>query len=225
MVEDDARASATTSGTSLHRSLDEAMQRLAKVARQLAAEHRSELEKMKKHRREYLAQDFMWEALLRAMSTMGSARGAELTRNRQLNERVLEDTLRKAGVRMPSRKMEWLLANLGRIQADGGPLAVKEELEACVGRGVKIKFLRTFRGIGEKYARNIMMDVYDPDFRDSIASDARITNVAEKLGVLTSPYKQAERFFLRVATEAGLNGWELDRLLYNFTDEVLVALS
>jgi len=59
----------------------------------------------------------------------------------------------------------------------------------------------------------------------SIAIDARIKKVARELGVTTSSHPQAECFFLSAAREAGLNGWELDRLLYNFTGEVLAALS
>jgi thermostable 8-oxoguanine DNA glycosylase len=196
---------------------------------------------MKARRQDWEAEDFAWEALLGAFSTIGNARGAELVRDPQLHQRVryealkkrttaarkqmIEAALRKAKVRMPSRKTEWLLANFDRIRAAGGPLAVKKQLEACVGRGAKINILRTFRGIGDKYARNIMMDVYDPDFRDAIAIDERIKKVATRLGVPTSPYERAERLFLSVAEEAGLNGWELDRLLYNYTDEVLAAFS
>ncbi|MBM3749307.1 MAG: hypothetical protein FJW34_26405, partial [Acidobacteria bacterium] len=171
------------------------------MARRLATQHRSKLEELKAGRQDWEAEDFVWEALLGAFSTMGNALGVELVENPQLHEgvryealkkrttaarrQIIDAALRNAGVRWPSRKTEWLLANFERIRADGGPLAVKEELEACAGRDAKIRFLKTFRGIGEKYARNIMMDVYDPDFRDSIAIDARITNVAEKLGVLT----------------------------------------
>ena len=43
-------------------------------------------------------------------------------------------------------------------------------------------------GIGDKYARNIMMDVYHEDFRDSIAVDARIKAVSERLGLSFASY-------------------------------------
>jgi hypothetical protein len=80
--------------------------------------------------------------------------------------------------------------------------------------------LKKFPGIGDKYARNIMMDVYHPDFRDSIAVDARINAISNALGLSFASYRDHEAFYLDVAKEAGLNGWELDRLLFNFRTEV-----
>ena len=55
------------------------------------------------------------------------------------------------------------------------------------------------------------MDVYHEDFRDSIALDLRIKAISEALGLSFSSYTEHERFYLDVAREAGLNGWELDR--------------
>ena len=57
---------------------------------------------------------------------------------------------------------------------------------ACREKTAKIQFLKTFKGIGQKYARNMMMDVYDKDFRDSIAIDARIDGILDKLGLKLS---------------------------------------
>lgn len=79
------------------------------------------------------------------------------------------------------------------------------------GREAKIRFLESFPGIGPKYARNMMMDVYHEDFRDSIALDVRI-NV------------EHEAFYRDAAREAGLNGWELDRLLFNYQSQVMARL-
>jgi len=87
-----------------------------------------------------------------------------------------------------------------------------------------VKFLKRFVGIGDKYARDMMMDIYHPDFRDSIAVDTRIKNITERLGIRFDTYEEYEEFYLGVAEEAGLNGWELDRLLYNFEDDILAQL-
>jgi len=87
MVEDDARASATTGGTSPHRKLNDATRKLATVARRLATQHRSKLEELKAGRQDWHAEDFVWEALLGAFSTMGKAHGVELVRNPQLLDR------------------------------------------------------------------------------------------------------------------------------------------
>jgi hypothetical protein len=69
-----------------------------------------------------------------------------------------------------------------------------------------------------------MMDAYHPDFRDSIALDVRVKKVADALGIDVAPYEAAEQFFIAAAARAGINRWELDRLLYTFTDDVLTAI-
>ena len=102
----------------------------------------------------------------------------------------------------------------------GGPAAARSSLLSCCGRAAKLAFLDAFKGIGPKYARNIMMDVYHPEFRDSIAIDVRIKGISTVLGVSFSSYEEEEAFYLAVAQEAGLSGWELDRILFNFTAEV-----
>jgi hypothetical protein len=99
----------------------------------------------------------------------------------------------------------------------------KERLLREVGREAKIRFLDAFPGIGEKYARNIMMDVYHEDFRESIAIDSRIKAISEALGLSFSSYADHEAFYLTVARKAGLNGWELDRLLYNYRDDFVAS--
>jgi hypothetical protein len=68
----------------------------------------------------------------------------------------------------------------------------------------------------------MMMDVYHPYFRDSIAVDARIKSILSELGIETSNYKAQEEFLLGAANLAGLNGWELDRLMYGYLNEFMV---
>jgi hypothetical protein len=84
--------------------------------------------------------------------------------------------------------------------------------------------MRQFAGIGDKYARNIWMDVYDPDFRTTIAIDERIKRISAALGVTFRTYADHERFYQDIAHEAGLDGWDLDRLLYNFRDDIIMTL-
>ncbi|MEO6118920.1 MAG: hypothetical protein ABIP37_07595 [Methylotenera sp.] len=98
----------------------------------------------------------------------------------------------------------------------GGLKAATDQLFSQQGKENKIAFLKKFPGIGPKYARNIMMDVYHEDFRNSIAIDVRINAITELLGLKFPDYEKHEQFYLEVAEEAGLNGWEVDRLLYNF---------
>jgi endonuclease III len=115
---------------------------------------------------------------------------------------------------MPNKKAGWLVENFDRVTQLGGPELAKAELMKCKGCDEKIQFWRDFRGIGEKYARNIMMDVYHPDFRNTIAVDARIKRISRKLGLTFPNYKEEEWFYLAAAKRAGIEGWELDRMLY-----------
>jgi hypothetical protein len=64
-----------------------------------------------------------------------------------------------------------------------------------------------------------------PDFWESIAVDTRGQHVLDALGLPFRDYDEKEKFFLEVAHEAGLNGWQLDRLIYNSNDAVLAALN
>jgi hypothetical protein len=191
-------------------------------------------------KKDWFRPDFIWEALLLSVSTLGGVRGARLVHDERLHkrvtyaalekrspterERILHDALREATVRMYSIKTGWLAKNFTRIKADGGPAAVKRNLISCKGTDAKIKFLKTFHGIGDKYARNLMMDVNHPEFRDSIALDVRVNRFLDALQVTLHTYREKESFFLSAAHEAGLNGWQLDRMLFNHTDDVLAAL-
>jgi hypothetical protein len=123
-------------------------------------------------------------------------------------------------LRHPNKKTKYILDCFDFVTRLGGPKAVKERLLALPGREAKIQFLDAFPGIGPKYARNIMMDVYHEDFRSSVALDSRIMGISEDLGLSFPSYEDHEAFYLEVAQLVGLNGWELDRLLFNFLPEV-----
>jgi hypothetical protein len=214
---------------------------LVRAVRTVYEHHRTEIDDLKREGELlWMAPDFIWEQLLRSFSTMGNARGMRLMRDPVLHDRVtyravvdltpaerrtvLMGALAAASVRMAACKTGWLCSNFDRIQLDGGPDAVKTTLSWCNGRNAKIAYLKTFHGIGDKYARKVMMDAYHSEFRDSIAFDVRLKKIADALPFAYNGYTDAERFFLGVATSAGLNGWELDRLLYHATDEILLAI-
>jgi endonuclease III len=124
---------------------------------------------------------------------------------------------------MPAIKARYIAGCFERIQRIGGPEAAKQRLLQQPGREGKIQFLKQFPGIGDKYARNIMMDIYHQDFRNSIAIDARIQRISTAWGLEFASYREHEAFYLRVAERAGLNGWELDRLMFHFTDDFIPA--
>ena len=219
-----------------------ARRKLSRMAISIADRHRIELEAGKKSHEQLTRDDFLWHYLLQSFATMGKSSGAKgLIKDPSNYSKVDYATLRRlpvrtrtshveriltaAGVRWPTRKAVFISACLDRIEAMGGLVAAKEKLLSQPGREGKIAFLDAFPGIGPKYARNIMMDVYHEDFRDSIALDSRIKQISKILNLNFATYQDEERFFLSAAHEASLEGWELDRLIYNHLDEFMDLLS
>jgi thermostable 8-oxoguanine DNA glycosylase len=218
-----------------------ARNRLVAVVRTLAIEKKAELERLKQEHRGLTRSDFIWHYLLVSFSTMGRASGWHgLIGNKNNYQRVTYNVLaalslearrsqvrqvcKVAGMRMPDKKADYILGCFDYIKQLGGPEAAKAKLLAQPGREAKIRFLQTFHGIGPKYARNIMMDVYHEDFRNSIALDIRIKAISGALGLSFSSYAEHEQFYLNVARDSGINGWELDRLLFNYRAEVETSL-
>jgi hypothetical protein len=218
--------------------------RLANAVRALTQidEVRLKLEELKKDARYLQKPHFLWLSLVESMSSMGNSRGYDgLFRDPANYERItfealsllspeerfreLARTLSTAAVRMPDRKAEWLVADFDFIQRIGGPAKAKDELLNQPGRDAKVAFLKRLAGIGDKYARNIFMNVYHPEFRQSIAVDSRIESVLEALGLNElKNYEAREQFLVEAAKEAGVDGWDLDRMLYNFKDQLFARL-
>lgn len=211
--------------------------KLQRALAEVATQQRDALERLKENQNDIYREDFLWHYLLQSFSTMGRSSGwFGLIENQDnykqitfealsaLNEVEREETAnrvcRAAKVRMPTMKAKYILGCFDYVNKVGGLQAATEKLFELQGREEKIKFLRTFPGIGPKYARNIMMDVYHEDFRDSIAIDVRIKRITEKLGLTFRDYKSEEVFYLDAAKAVGLNGWEADRILYNFTSSI-----
>jgi hypothetical protein len=207
------------------------------VVRALATEKRAELERLKEGHAGLARPDFVWHYLLQSFSTMGRASGwhgliGNTDNYRRITYPVLaalaseariaqvRQVCRAARIRMPDRKAGFILGCVEYVNQLGGLKAAKTKLLAQPGRDGKIAFLEAFPGIGPKYARNIMMDVYHEDFRDSIALDVRIKAISKALGLSFASYDEHEVFYLDAAKVAGLNGWEMDRLLFNFRFEV-----
>ncbi len=218
-----------------------AIEVLAPIVEGVYATHADEIEHHKTGRHQMDADDFLWRRLLVSMATMGNSRGWDGLIGNEGNYRLvtfqalsalepterlerLRTVLQRAKVRMPDQKAGWLAQNFDRIEAMGGLEAANERFRVMNDRDEIIAFLRSFAGIGPKYARNIPMDIYHPAFRDSVAVDERIQNVSKTLGLSFASFQEHEDFYRKVAQRAGLEGWELDRLLYNFNHEILGQL-
>jgi hypothetical protein len=117
------------------------------------------------------------------------------------------------------RTADWLEAVYRHICGNGGPTVIRAALATLDAEAV-ISFWKTFPDVGDKYARNIMMDIYDSRFRDGrFAVDSRIMSLLPDLGYQgRNRYSDQEAFLTALAYEVGIEGWELDRLLYTSTN-------
>jgi thermostable 8-oxoguanine DNA glycosylase len=211
---------------------------LASVTKKIYKKNKANIDQMKLCHKSLERPDFIWHYLLQSFATMGSVRGLQGLIINQTNynriryeeldkltpkhrKRVVEETCREAKVRMPAKKSEFILGCFQWIKNQGGCEAVKMALNSQIGRDGKIKYLMQLPGIGPKYSRNIMMDVYHVDFRNSIAIDARIQKISELLGIEFSNYSEYEDFYFDVAKQVGINGWEFDRLMFNYPKEFI----
>jgi hypothetical protein len=216
-------------------------ERLVQIVKELALRHSDKLDALKVEASGLEREDFVWHYMLQSFSTWGSSRGwaglintsenyqrvtydalLPLTRDKRIEQ--VDEAFRAAQVRYPRRKAEYVADNLELVESLGGLAEVRRALLAAPGPEAKIEYLSQFKGVSEKYSRNILMDVYHPEFHESIAIDQRIQRVTEAIGVEFDNYDDHESYLLDVAHEAGLSGWELDRLLYHFHDEVMVDL-
>jgi hypothetical protein len=216
--------------------------RLAAVLKNLAQEQADRLSTLRQRGEAYLLRpDAVWHLLLTAFSTLGGSSGWDGLIGNQDNyrkvtyeaikampararEAEIEAVMRAAKVRYPPKKAKWLSKNFTIVEKMGGLERAKELLLAAPGRDAKIAFLKQFEGVGDKYGRDIMMDTYHPEFRDSVALDVRVRSVTDALGLAFDRYEAEEAFFVDVARRAGLQAWDVDRLLYSFRDVVLEAL-
>jgi len=188
-------------------------------------------------------EDWLWYELLCSMSTLGNSRGylslmlrkdrlAQVEYNSLLklrNEKrieILNEVLKEANVRMYQRKAKYLFENIEKIESFGGLEKIQKHILSLNGRESKLDFVATFKGIGVAYSRNIFMDLHHGDFFNSIKIDQRLKKILEGLEMDTSlSYCEYEKAFISIATDAKVTPWELDRLLYNYKDYFIAALT
>jgi hypothetical protein len=216
--------------------MDRGVRLLGKVAKAIRSlpEVGSALREAKaKARKRLKGRDFIWKELVGSIGNWGGTRGSKRLKkdkrwryrclcalgSPKKRARMLERVLVECGVNRARSKAPLLAQNFEMVQALGGPTRVRKLLLDLPDREAKIAFLMDFHGVGPKYGRNILMDGYHPEFRDSIAYDARLGAIARRLGLEFKTYEDAEEFFLRAAGHAGVEGWELDRMIWLFTEK------
>lgn len=180
--------------------------------------------------------DWLWHLLVCSMSTMGNSRGFKGVIENQVNYNLIAyptlvnlapearysnmlQALTSGKVRMPGPKATWLEHNFTFLQDCGGVEAMQKTLLEVKGRDSKIRLMRVFHGIGDKYARNIFMDIYHADFIDSIAVDERLAAILDALEVAPRlNYARKENILKELASDACIMPWYLDRLLYSYKE-------
>jgi thermostable 8-oxoguanine DNA glycosylase len=219
---------------------EQQLRSLVTVAKDLRNKYQDDLDSKKKMGLALQERsDFLWYELLVSYSTWGGSRGSEgLIEDEKRYQQVSYEELKKidakedrinrlrqimkdAKVRWFNKKAPMLAQCFEKIEAMGGLTVANTTLLNKKSAAEMMKFLKSFPGIGSKYASNIMMDCYHPLFRDRIALDSRVRSVSKELGLDFKNYSDHENFYLSVAKEAGIEGWELDRLIYGHTDDFL----
>jgi len=217
-------------GLTAHES--SALRKLAPVACRLSQEQHQRLGELKAGGlKAWRDPDAVWDFIVQSFATWGRAAAAtNLAADPEILKSIKFDALklltaeerkerfaavvRSSGMRWPQKKPYFLCRAFEKIEALGGPEAVKRHIEKLSGADERKKFLESFEGIGPKYSRNFFMDFYHPEFRDAIAIDARIAGILKRAGIPSQPYDYAENFLLWVARAANISGWELDRLMF-----------
>lgn len=219
---------------------EESKQKLAEAVKNLFDEKPvEEVLKSKKEKADERRErdDYLWNRLVASFATLGNSAGAVLVTEennydkiryenvRQMDnderEQHFEQIFRECNVRYPERKADYLTRNVDRIEEMGGLAEAQREFEESIGKENKLDFLEQFLNIGEKYSRNILMDLYHPEVRDELAIDSRIQAVSKKLDLaFDERYPEEADFYRSVADKIGVEPWELDRILYNFDTEV-----
>ncbi len=214
---------------------DEIKSKLSQLAKAIATLKSDHIERQKNNNNKLNRDDVIWLLLLQSFATWGGSYGLkgmidnkenfnELTFDKiksiPENERYnhIEKICKRAKIRMPPKKAKCILECFYQIENMGGLLEVKNKLLSQIGKKAKVNFLKQFTGIGEKHARNMMMDIYHEEFRDSIAIDARIRGISNSWNLKFKNYEEHENFYLEVAKDSNLSGWELDRLMYRYSE-------
>lgn len=206
--------------------------------RNAAYEHRDRLEHTKNEAQRWGTHpDWPWNGVVLSAATRGGSarwnRNVEPRYEAELSWKALDglpaDEIRRrfeSVGRFWRRTADWLEAVYRHVRDSGGPTKIRVTL-AHLNTEEVIAFWTAFPDVGNKYARNIMMDIYDPRFREGrFAIDSRIKSLLPGLGYQDRNHYDAQEAFLdALATDVGIEGWELDRLLYQAHQRITARLA
>lgn len=193
-------------------------------------------------------EDWIWHALIRSLATLGGAAGYDNLINNgnieELDYQYINDFAQinnwnnddiknhfynlfsAAIIRYSNRKSNYMLINYQLFANYNAVIALSNALWQMENRNEFIRYVIQFHGIGQKYARNIAMDLKHPAFTNSIAIDSRIEKILSALEYHGgNAYEEKEEALLNIAQDAEITGWQLDRLLFNFNGYYLQIIN
>lgn len=129
--------------------------------------------------------------------------------------------------RWADRTRPALLITFRRFHAVGGPERMARTWNGHNQPDSLLRWLKTFPMIGDKYARNMCMDVSLPLMLDHIALDHRIHALCDLVegAPRRIPYRRREGWLRGIAGALGINGWYIDRLLFGRYEEIKAAIT
>jgi hypothetical protein len=96
-----------------------------------------------------------------------------------------------------------------------------EKYKLCDSKKELKKFWMKFKGVGSQYSKNLCMDEQNKYFLNSIKIDSRLNSILKATPEEKYSDEKKEILFLNVAKNLGLSGWEVDRICFNFKNEIV----
>lgn len=208
----------------------------ARLVKPVLKAHGSDLERTRlKAKRFGQDSDWPWNGFISAFATNGRADHREKIQWHRYTWNALSElpdekrqkrlTFATNPRRRTKHSQPWYTAYLEeafqRFKDSGGPEGIRRAYRRLRSAEERIVVLMKFRGIGQKYARDIPMSAYDPKFLDRfVALDARLISLLKACGRNEDNYSSGEAFYQDVANHLGINCWSLDRILFKHYKQI-----
>jgi hypothetical protein len=127
--------------------------------------------------------------------------------------------------RFRTKVEDYIEASYQSIKSAGGPTAVHYKYSKLTDADACIAFFKEFQGIGEKYARNMPMDIHDHRVRNHFALDHRLKTILINITGRQLTYQDGEEVLRFIASTLNVDGWTFDRVLYRRYAQIMNDLS
>lgn len=100
-----------------------------------------------------------------------------------------------------------------------------QKLESLKDKNDIKKFWMKYDGVGKEYSKNLPMDEKHKAFLNSIKIDDRLNSLLKGSIYEKLKNEEKEKIYLEAGKQNGLTGWEVDRICYNFKDDIKKLIS